>query len=84
LPITIDANPKCAFMRILIADHSTEISKRLGEMLAEIPGADIVGFAADVVATLDAVRRLRPDVLTLDLRMLGGSGLDMLHELRGG
>ena len=69
-------------MRILIADDSTEISSRLGEMLAEIPGVEIVGFAADGDATLDAVRRLQPDVVTLDLRMPGSNGLTVLERLR--
>ena len=70
-------------MRILIADDSAEICKRLAEMLSDIPGVEIVGFAADGASTLDAVRRLRPDVVTLDLRMPGGSGFDVLRDLRG-
>ena len=70
-------------MRILIADNSAEICKRLAEMLSDLPGVEIVGFAADGASTLEAVRRLRPDVVTLDLRMPGGSGLDVLQDLRG-
>jgi DNA-binding NarL/FixJ family response regulator len=70
-------------MRILIADDSAEICKRLAEMLSDIPGVEIVGFVADGASTLEAVRRLRPDVVTLDLRMPGGSGFDVLRDLRG-
>ena len=70
-------------MRVLIADDSTEISERLGERLAEIPGVDIVCFAADGDATMDAIRRHRPDVVTLDLRMPGCNGLTVLERLRG-
>jgi DNA-binding NarL/FixJ family response regulator len=70
-------------MRILIADDSAEICKRLAEMLSDIPGVEIVGFVADGASTLEAIRRLRPDVVTLDLRMPGGSGFDVLRDLRG-
>src|SRR5207237_7829493 len=38
----------------------------------------VVGEAADVPSTITAVRELRPDLLTLDLTMPGGSSLAAL------
>ncbi len=43
----------------------------------------VVGVAHDARATLDLIRSEAPDVLTLDLQMPGGDGLDLLRELVG-
>ena len=69
-------------MRVLIADDSRLVAERVSAMLAEIDGVEIVGQAESVPDTREAVRRLKPDVLILDLRMPGGSGLDVLESLR--
>ncbi len=72
-------------MRILIADGSSLVRERLTSMLAElIQGLEIIGQAQDVPETIEAVQRLRPDALILDIRMPGGSGLDVLRRVKEG
>lgn len=46
------------------------------------PGIEIVGEAADGRGTLDACRRLRPDVLVLDLVLPGLHGFEVVRRLR--
>lgn len=69
-------------MRVLIVDDSSIIRQRLAERLEEVPGVEIVGEAENGVQALELIRSVRPHFLTLDLRMPGGSGLELLHELR--
>jgi DNA-binding NarL/FixJ family response regulator len=44
---------------------------------------EVVGEAADCQEALRQVRALKPDVLTLDLTMPGGSSIRMIEQLRG-
>jgi DNA-binding NarL/FixJ family response regulator len=69
-------------MKVLIADDSRAVVKRLADLLEEVPGAQVVGQASDVPETVQGVQKLRPDVLILDLQMPGGTGLDVLRAIR--
>ena len=69
-------------MRVLIADDSVVIVQRLVTMLKDMDGIDIVGHAGTVAEALQAVRTLKPDVFILDMRMPGGSGIDVLESMK--
>lgn len=66
-------------LRILITDDCELVRHRLAQMLGELPDVDIVGEAGGVAETLAAVRALEPDVVTLDLSLPDGSGLEILR-----
>lgn len=68
-------------MKVLIADDSPAIVERLMRLLAEISGIERLDPADTVASASEAVRRLRPDVLILDMQMPGGSGLDVLKVI---
>ena len=70
-------------MRVFIVDDSTVVVERLAQLLAEVPGAELIGRAGDVPEALQAIRKTKPDALILDLQMPGGSGLDVLRAIRG-
>lgn len=65
-------------MKVLIADDSPVIVERLVRLLAEIRGIERLDQADTVASASEAVCRIRPDVLILDMQMPGGSGLDVL------
>lgn len=69
-------------MRVMIADDSPAFRRRLLRLLEEIGGVDLVHSAADGVDALSAGKRLRPDVLILDIQMPGASGIDVLREIK--
>lgn len=77
-----DVETRTHTLRVLIADDFEPIRKRLVEMLAEVPGVEIVGQSASVQETLAAIRTLTPDVVTLDLSMPDGNGLEVLRGTR--
>ncbi|MFP5391524.1 MAG: LytR/AlgR family response regulator transcription factor [Gammaproteobacteria bacterium] len=64
--------------RILIADDEPLLRAALRESLAALwPEADIVGEAADGFEALRMGQQLAPDVVFLDIRMPGLSGLEV-------
>lgn len=69
-------------MRIFIAEDSALIVERLGALLSDIRGIELVGQAANVLSAALAIQQLDPDVVILDLNMPDGSGLDLLVRLK--
>nr|BFE60102.1 response regulator transcription factor [Dactylosporangium thailandense] len=70
-------------VRVLIVDDHEVVRQGLRFMLAQEPGLEVVGEAADGVQALAEIRRCRPDVMLLDLMMPGLDGLGVLHALAG-
>lgn len=74
---------RCSRMiRVLIADDSLVIRERLTDMLSELDGVELVGQAEDAIEARSLAERLKPDVAILDVRMPGGSGVDVLHDIK--
>lgn len=61
--------------RVLVVDDQDAFRALVRELL-ESAGYQVVGEAADSRAALVAERELRPDVVLLDVRLPGGSGLE--------
>jgi two-component system, NarL family, nitrate/nitrite response regulator NarL len=68
-------------IRILIADDERLFREALRALLETEPGFSVVGGASDGAEALKLVRRLKPDVLLLDLAMPRLPGLDALRTL---
>ena len=71
-----------AQIRVVLADDHALVLDGLRALLAATPDLCVVGTASEGPATLDAVRRLRPDVLVTDLQMPGLDGLACLRAVR--
>jgi len=56
-------------IRVVVAEDSLTVRKRLVEVLSDDPELQVVAEAADGKAAIEAVERLRPDVVTLDMMM---------------
>jgi DNA-binding NarL/FixJ family response regulator len=69
-------------IRVFIADDSAVVRERLRSLLAELRGIELVGQAKDVIEARDLAGKLKPDVAILDVRMPGGSGVDVLHDIK--
>ena len=68
-------------INVAIADDSPFTCKLLASYVEEGGECRVVGMAHDTQSTLELIRREAPDVLTLDLQMPGGDGLDLLRQL---
>lgn len=67
-------------VRVLIVDDSAYVRKVVREMLLRSPFLEVVGTARDGEDALEAVERLNPDVVTLDLNMPRLDGLNFLRR----
>jgi DNA-binding NarL/FixJ family response regulator len=67
---------------VLVVDDSIVVRRRIVALLDEAAPGTLVVEAADPDEGIEAFHRMRPDVVVLDLSMPGGSGLDVLREIR--
>ncbi len=69
-------------MKVFIADDSVVLREHLVNMFADVPGMEIVGQAGQGLEATDAIQRLKPDLVILDIRMPGGNGIDVLKSIK--
>jgi two-component system nitrate/nitrite response regulator NarL len=70
-------------IRLVLADDHPLILEALENLFHSRDGFEVVAVCKNGAEALRAVRRHRPDILVLDLRMPDKSGLDVLRELAG-
>ena len=68
-------------IRIVLADDHPIVLQGLQQLFERQGDFDVLCCCSDGAAALDAVRERNPDVLVLDLRMPGKTGLDVLRML---
>lgn len=68
-------------IRVLIVDDEPLARQRVADMVRHEVGAEIVGEADSGPAAVESIRRLRPDVVFLDVQMPGTTGLDVVREV---
>ncbi|MEZ0070183.1 DNA-binding NarL/FixJ family response regulator [Streptacidiphilus sp. MAP12-20] len=66
---------------VVIADDQEMVRSGFRAILDAQPDIEVLADVADGVAALEQVRRLRPDVLLLDVRMPRMDGLEVLRHL---
>ena len=74
-------------VRVVIADDQPLVRSALRLILEGDPDVTVLGEAADGQGALDAARRLRPDIVLLDLHMPGRDGVwasERISELAPG
>ena len=68
-------------IKVLIVDDSPLIRGLLKEVLEQAGDMHVVGAAEDPYQARDLIKRLNPDVLTLDIEMPKMDGLSFLKNL---
>jgi two-component system response regulator DesR len=68
-------------VKVFLADDSAMIRTRVAAMLAARDMA-IVGEAETPEDSIDGILAAHPDVVVLDVQLLGGSGLQVLRAVR--
>jgi len=68
-------------IRVLVVDDQALVRSGISALLALFDGVEVVGEADSGEAGVGAVLELRPDVLLLDVRMPGMSGVEVITAL---
>ena len=68
-------------IRVLVVDDSATMRALIVDALGRDPGIRVVGEAEDPVQAREAIKRLNPDVVTLDIEMPRMNGLDFLERI---
>ena len=68
--------------KVFIVDDSPVVRERLVTLLSDLPSVEIVGQAEIAFEAISATRRLKPDVMLLDISMPGGSGIHVLEMVK--
>ena len=68
-------------LRALIVDDEYPAREELRYLLRSFPEIEVVGEAAAPDEALELIRNIRYDLCFIDIRMPGGSGLDLVKEL---
>jgi len=69
-------------VRVFIVDDSAIIRERLEMLLSELKGIEIIGQAKGSTEAEEAIPKLKPDVVILDIRMHGGNGIEVLKNIK--
>ncbi len=67
--------------RVLVVDDSPTMRGLISAILSSDPDVDVVGQAGDAMEAREAIKRLNPDVVTLDIEMPNMNGLDFLEKI---
>jgi two-component system LytT family response regulator len=81
---TLDAAPTLTPttpVRVLVVDDELLGRKRILDLLTHEPAVDVVGEAGTGPQAVEAIRRLHPDLVFLDVQMPGLTGLDVVRTV---
>jgi len=76
------STPQSATVRILVADDHLVYRIGIRNLIGTEAGFEVVGEASDGSQAIDLYRRLKPDVLLLDLRMPRAGGIEVVNAVR--
>lgn len=68
-------------VRVLVVDDSPTMRGLISAALGRDPDIEVIGTAADPLEAREAIKRLNPDVITLDIEMPNMNGLEFLEKI---
>ncbi|MHB0870449.1 MAG: response regulator [Chloroflexota bacterium] len=69
-------------LRVLVVEDDPVVGDINREFTERVEGFQVVGAARSAVGAVEAVQRLRPDLVLLDIYMPDGDGVQVLKEVR--
>lgn len=76
------SNGKLGRHRVLLVDDHAIVREGFAEVINGQPGLQVCGEADSAPTAMQAVEELKPDLVVVDLSLQGGSGLDLIKNLK--
>lgn len=67
---------------VFLVEDSSLIRERLVRMLEAIPGVKVIGHAETPAEAIDQIILAQPNVVILDIKLKGGSGIKVLQAVK--
>jgi DNA-binding NarL/FixJ family response regulator len=68
--------------RIMIVDDQPIVRQGLARLMAHEPDLELCGGAEDAKEALEAVQKLRPDLVVVDLSLKNSHGLELIKQIK--
>ncbi len=69
-------------MNVVLVDDSLLVRKGVANIISKMPGVKVIGEAGNSLEAIEVVRKTKPDVVILDIKMPGESGVKVLRKLK--
>lgn len=69
-------------VRVLIVDDHALVREGIKSLLQDVPEIEVIGEAGDGFAAIEEARRLRPDVVLMDIAMPRMTGVEATRHIR--
>lgn len=70
-----------SFVTIVLCDDHELVRRGLRSVLEAVPGFQVIGEASDAEAAIATATELRPDVVIMDVRLPGRSGIEACRDI---
>jgi NarL family two-component system response regulator LiaR len=69
-------------IRLLVVDDQTIVREGLAAILATYPDVEVIGKAGDGIQAMEIIRKEKPDVVLLDMKMPNQDGLATIPKIK--
>jgi len=69
-------------MKVFVVDDSELVVERVRALLSNIEGLEFIGQAANAKDAVEAIERLKPEVMIVDIRLIGENGMNVLERIK--
>jgi DNA-binding NarL/FixJ family response regulator len=69
-------------VKFFIVDDSEVVVERVRALLSDIEGLEFIGQATNANDAVEAILKQKPDVVILDIRLIGENGMNVLERIK--